>query len=204
MADIILSPVLQVIFDRLASPILRTIEDMFGFEDNLKRLQDSLSMVQAFLEDSEEQQVTRKAVKTWLSRLRDAALETEDLLDHLAARGIKYAVRSSEAADQVRKTLEALETTAMEGLSLNLSDCSGPDLQYDRRETSSFAVGLQVYGREDDSEKNIAHLLSCEATQEGYQTVIPIIGIGKTTLAQLAYNDKRVPRCFDVKIWVFV
>ncbi|XP_024464541.1 disease resistance protein RGA2 [Populus trichocarpa] len=58
-----------------------------------------------------------------------------------------------------------------------------------------------------EERKIVQQLLSCEATQEGYPTVIPktsIGGIGKTSRARLAYNDERVTQHFDVKIWVFV
>lgn len=58
-----------------------------------------------------------------------------------------------------------------------------------------------------EERKIVQQLLSCEATQEGYPTVIPktsIGGIGKTSRARLAYNDERVTPHFDVKIWVFV
>jgi structure-specific endonuclease subunit SLX1 len=58
-----------------------------------------------------------------------------------------------------------------------------------------------------EERKIVQQLLSCEATQEGYPTVIPktsIGGIGKTSRARLAYNDERVTQHFDIKIWVFV
>lgn len=36
--------------------------------------------------------MTRKAVKIWLSKLRDAAYVTEDILEHLTVEGEQYPV----------------------------------------------------------------------------------------------------------------
>ncbi|XP_037491101.1 LOW QUALITY PROTEIN: disease resistance protein RGA2-like [Jatropha curcas] len=161
MEEIVLSPLLQVIYDRVASPVLQRLADMWDLKDNLKRLQQSLLMVQAILEDAEEQQVTRKAVRVWLSMVKSAASDAEDLLNEFTARG-----------------------------SLDV-DHGVPE----------------VHGREKDKEKIVQLLLSRVANLEGYPAVIPIIGIGgigKTTLAQLAYNDEIATQHFDVKTWVFV
>ncbi|XP_059649181.1 putative disease resistance RPP13-like protein 1 [Cornus florida] len=79
--------------------------------------------------------------------------------------------------------------------------------QSQRQQTTSLVDENGVYGRDDDKEKIIDLLLSDEVTSIHEIPVIPIVGmggVGKTTLAQLVYNDDRVHQNFDMKVWVFV
>ncbi|KAK9086493.1 hypothetical protein Syun_028887 [Stephania yunnanensis] len=74
------------------------------------------------------------------------------------------------------------------------------------RVTSSTSVEPQMYGRETDKE-NIVKMLLENINNEHVISVCPIVGIGglgKTTLAQLVYNDDRMQKHFDVKIWICV
>ncbi|XVE95131.1 hypothetical protein REPUB_Repub02eG0070000 [Reevesia pubescens] len=69
------------------------------------------------------------------------------------------------------------------------------------RESGPNVDESEIYGRRDDVEKIVDFLLSHSTNV----SVIPIVGIGetgKTTLAQLVYNDKRLDGFFDLKIWV--
>ncbi|CAK7330337.1 unnamed protein product [Dovyalis caffra] len=109
MADLFLSPALQVIFDRITSPFIEVLGGIWGFEDNLKRRKQSLLMIQAALEDAEEQQVTRKALKAWTcSGMQLIDYHTEDLLEHLTVEGKRYPVGISMNGEKVRKALETL------------------------------------------------------------------------------------------------
>nr|DAD42369.1 TPA_asm: hypothetical protein HUJ06_000599 [Nelumbo nucifera] len=84
----------------------------------------------------------------------------------------------------------------------------------EREQTHSFVCTSNVRGRKEDKEKIINLLLSCddvenEAIEEKVDVVsiIPIVGIrglGKTTLAQLVYNDLSVVNHFNLRIWVCV
>ncbi|KAK9086517.1 hypothetical protein Syun_028911 [Stephania yunnanensis] len=74
------------------------------------------------------------------------------------------------------------------------------------RVTSSTSVEPQTYGRETDKE-NIVKMLLENINNEHVISVCPIVGIGglgKTTLAQLVYNDDRMEKHFDVRIWIYV
>jgi NB-ARC domain/Rx N-terminal domain len=78
------------------------------------------------------------------------------------------------------------------------------------RETSSVLnPETIVFGREKEEEDIIKKLLNPECKVEGTANfaVLPIIGvggIGKTALAQLVYNDPKVEKHFELRMWVCV
>ncbi|XP_034703987.1 putative disease resistance RPP13-like protein 1 [Vitis riparia] len=73
--------------------------------------------------------------------------------------------------------------------------------------TTSLVVESDVYGRETDKAAIVDMLLKHDPSSDDEVSVIPIVGmggIGKTTLAQLAFNDDEVKGRFDLRAWVCV
>ncbi|XP_047338872.1 disease resistance protein RGA2-like [Impatiens glandulifera] len=73
------------------------------------------------------------------------------------------------------------------------------------RETVSFSSS-PVYGRNKEKKQIIDILLNNSVATEQL-SVLPIVGIGglgKTTLAQMVFNDHEVSKHFDPKFWVCV
>ena len=83
MADLVLAPVLQVLFEKLASTLLRKLGNLWNLTDNFEKLQRSLVYVQSILEDAEVKQIIDRDVKTWLSELKRVIYDAEDLLDDI-------------------------------------------------------------------------------------------------------------------------
>ncbi|EXB68039.1 Putative disease resistance protein RGA4 [Morus notabilis] len=74
------------------------------------------------------------------------------------------------------------------------------------RETHSFVRQEEVIGRDEDREEIVKLLLEQGELEENV-SVIPIVGmggLGKTTLAQTAFNEETVQQHFDLKMWVCV
>ncbi|XP_008240993.1 PREDICTED: putative disease resistance protein RGA1 [Prunus mume] len=76
--------------------------------------------------------------------------------------------------------------------------------------THSFVRPSEVIGRDSEKKEIVDLLLQQGDNQSGNNknvSVIPIVGIGglgKTTLAKLLYNDERVVRNFELRMWVYV
>ncbi|XP_040993324.1 putative disease resistance RPP13-like protein 1 [Juglans microcarpa x Juglans regia] len=84
VAGLLLSPFLQLFFERVAS---REFVDFFRIRKLdgrlLKRLEIALLSANAVLEDAEEMQFTKPMVKLWLDELKDAVYDAEDILDEI-------------------------------------------------------------------------------------------------------------------------
>lgn len=73
--------------------------------------------------------------------------------------------------------------------------------------TTSLVDESDVYGREEDKEKLLELLLGAKSSDDIPISVISIVGMGgmgKTTLAQLVYNDVRLQDKFDFRAWACV
>ncbi|KAK9091380.1 hypothetical protein Sjap_024557 [Stephania japonica] len=125
-------------------------------------------------------------------------------------------------AREIERVLERLSVVGEERLKLHLVEgvrsltSDGFDRLGERerrrqqRGTSSFVIEAEIYGRELEKERMIGELLKEEgegedvASNVAVHAIFGMGGIGKTTLAQLVYNDERVQRHFECRMWVCV
>ncbi|KAG6632573.1 putative disease resistance protein At3g14460 [Carya illinoinensis] len=228
VAGLLLSPFLQVLFERVASP---EFVDFFRSRKLdgglLKRLEIVLLSANAVLEDAEEMQFTKPIVKKWLDELKDAVYDAEDILDVIHTEVLRRKLEADQfqtIATKVRKTISTrlnpfvreiepkikdvlviLDDLVKQKDAIGLKEGVGGKSS-ERSSTTSLVKESDIFGRTDDKEAVIKLLLSDNASGNEL-CVIAIVGLGglgKTTLAQLVYQDDRMKRHFDLKAWVCV
>ncbi|KRH65421.1 hypothetical protein GLYMA_03G034800v4 [Glycine max] len=209
-----LSAFLDVLFDRLASP--EFVDLILGKKLSkklLQKLESTLRVVGAVLDDAEKKQITNTNVKHWLNDLKHAVYEADDLLDHVFTKAAtQKKVRNFFSRFSDRKIVSKLEdivVTLESHLklkeSLDLKESAVENLSW-KAPSTSLEDGSHIYGREKDKEA-IIKLLSEDNSDGSEVSVVPIVGmggVGKTTLAQLVYNDENLEEIFDFKAWVCV
>ncbi|MED6146641.1 hypothetical protein PIB30_036431 [Stylosanthes scabra] len=193
-------------------------------ESLLERLDDCLCDVEPVLDDAEMKQFRNERVKKWLVDLQDALYLADDFLDELSTKaaaatatprdtGNSYdwsryvdSIIDDSCVSVIENIVGTLEAVVGRKDKLRLKSAKA-DLSSWRNPSTSLVVSSDIFGRDEDKENIIKLLLDDTCDAESPLTVVPIVGmggIGKTTLAQLVYNDAKVMEKFDTRAWVCV
>ncbi|XP_045819825.1 putative disease resistance RPP13-like protein 1 isoform X2 [Trifolium pratense] len=191
--------------------------------DKLKKELDiKLNSVNLVLEEAEIKQYQNKHVKTWHDELKHAVYEAEQILDEIDTDAMLNKMKAESepvtnfisGITRINEVLKYLQLLTDQKKDLGLED--GPCASKEglvswkpatRSSTTALVDESTIYGRGVQKEQLIKLLL--EGNDSGNQ-VPPIIsifglgGMGKTTLAKLVYNDKKIKEHFDLKAWVYV
>ncbi|XP_065617264.1 putative disease resistance protein RGA3 [Quercus suber] len=229
MADVLLSALMSSMVRNLNARALQEFGVAWGLSTELEKLESTLSTIQAVLQDAEEKQWRSEAIWNWLQKLKDGAYDADDVLDEFATEALRrkverekgaksqvssfFSVRNRlifrmKMAHKLKNVRDRLEAISMERSKFHLREgvISMEVLDIERRQTSSLVNESEIYGRREEKEKIIEVLLNDVSNQDNLAiyAVWGMGGLGKTTLAQLVYNDVRVERHFEMRIWVCV
>ena len=225
MAERVLSVVVDGVIASAMSLASEPVKSVWGFKEELGKLQVSFTKIQALLHDAERRQVNDESVRIWLQELKDVAYEADDVLDEYdyeilrqkvetqnkmkvrsffsSSNPVVFHVKMGKRIKTINQSLDEIKNDVpLLGLreSLNPIPQTGLD-----RGTDSFIDGSEVVGRRDDVLKIVNLLIG--ANNQQVISVIPILGmagLGKTTIAKLVYSHELVKKHFDVKMWVCV
>ncbi|XP_028224819.1 putative disease resistance protein RGA4 [Glycine soja] len=234
MAESFLFSIAESLITKLASHAFQEASRVVGLYDHLRDLKKTLSLVKAVLLDADQKQEHNHELQEWLRQLKSVFYDAEDVLNEFECQTLRKQVLKahgtikdevshffsssnplvfrSKMAQQIKDVSKRLDKVAADRHKFGLRIIDVDTRVVHRRDTSrmthSRVSDSDVIGREHDKEKIIELLMQQNPNDDDKSlSVIPIVGIGglgKTTLAQFVFNDKRIYECFSLKMWVCV
>ncbi|KAL6626391.1 hypothetical protein ACP70R_030117 [Stipagrostis hirtigluma subsp. patula] len=189
------------------------------YRKDLEYMKDTLESIGAVLEDAEKRSIEDAEVRLWLQRLTTASYNISDMFDEFEVKTAKKSalrklkvlnpcltlVSEVGLAGKMKEAREKLEhiSNLHQKFCFVAGSSSYVQPVRDERLTSPMVFEADILGRDEEKEKLIDLLMNTRTSSDFI--VLPIHGIGgigKTTLAQLIYNDT----CFKnyKKAWVYV
>ncbi|CDP19019.1 unnamed protein product [Coffea canephora] len=217
MAELFVPKIIDELGDVVVKQLGEKINLVMGVEKEVANIKRKLETIQNVLHDVERRRLKDKSVGKWLEELEDLTYEMDDVLDEW---NIKIQKPKNEGTQQnarlqatfdialkIKSINEKLELTLKEADQFKFISIGGiPDSQ--RIMTTSIIDESEVCGREFDKDALLDQVLSKSSSQgrKGVQ-VISVVGAGgsgKTTLAQLLFNNDKVKVHFELRNWICV
>ncbi|TYH23582.1 hypothetical protein ES288_A03G025300v1 [Gossypium darwinii] len=226
MAESIAFEIVGKVLEKLGSAAYERISLAWGVREEFEKLKDTLAAIRAVVLDAEQQQARRLELCLWLQRFKDACYDVEDLIDEFEIQELRRQVlkRGSTGrkvrhffsgsnplacrfrmGNKIKKANEMLNEIAANKAKFHLTEKHETNVIHRERETYSFVKTSSVIGR-DEAKQHLVNFLTDPTDGEDIP-VLPIVGIGgigKTTLAQLVFNEESVKSHFELRIWVCV
>ncbi|KAG5222922.1 disease resistance protein [Salix suchowensis] len=216
---------MQETLTRVSSIAAEGIRLAWGLKGELRKLDESLTMIQAVLQEAATRPVTDKPVKLLLEKLQDVAYNAEDVLDDFAYEILRKEQKKGKVRDcfslhnpvafhmsmgqkvkEINGSLDEIQRLATRcglGLTAPQHANGAPEISLDRETESSLERSEVVVGRDGDVCK-ILNLLMGSIDQQ-VLPVVPIVGmagLGKTSIAKKICQLAREKKHFDEIVWV--
>ncbi|KAL6311098.1 hypothetical protein AAG906_029202 [Vitis piasezkii] len=207
MAEQIPFSVVENVLSSLGSSVVQKIGSVYGVRRELTKLEETLGTLKAVLLDAEDHLEKSHAVKDWVKRLKGVVYDVDDLLDDFAT----YRLQRGGLVRQVSHFFSSSNQVAfrfqMSGRVDDIKEALDEIKRYLSnigRETHSSPHSSNLNPRNAEKEGLVKLLVSPDKENVFIVAIVGIGGLGKTTLAQLVYDDERVQKHFEFKKWVCV
>ncbi|XP_074272929.1 putative disease resistance protein RGA1 [Silene latifolia] len=225
MADIGISLAGKLI-EVVGSEAIGEICSIWGYKSELDDLKNTITTIRKVLIDAESKNQVSHEAQDYIRKLNDVVYDADDLFDEFRTlvelkqhnkdgklfekvrdlfsskkNTLSVAYSMSQGVKKIRKKLDDI---ASNHNTFGFSVDSQP-IRERREETCSYVYSDEVVGREYDLNK-VVHMLLDSGTRDrvSFLSIVGVGGLGKTTLAQLVFNDERVRTEFPLRLWTCV
>ncbi|RCV39694.1 hypothetical protein SETIT_8G244000v2 [Setaria italica] len=233
-ASLVVGPLVSLVKEKASNYLLDKYKVMEGMEKQHELLKRKLPAILDVIADAEKQASHRKGVKVWLGVLKTVAYQAIDIFDEFEYEALRRQAKKNghitklgmagvklfpthnrvifriRMASKLQRVVDAIKDLVdeMNDFGFNKLQRQAPALKEGRETDSNIVDPKNIVSRSRHEErKKIVEILVNDQATNGDLKVLPIVGmggLGKTTLAQLIYNDPQVKDHFQLLKWVCV
>ncbi|KAF3451199.1 hypothetical protein FNV43_RR07292 [Rhamnella rubrinervis] len=210
MADALISVLLDPLISITTEFLIQEVKLVKGVKEEVSSLKSTLVAIKDVLEGAEKRQLEDPRVRHWLDQLRDVSYDIDNVLDEWNTEILTSEIQKQKAPASKKKVCFPLPSSCF---------C----LSQPKKVGILHKVAHEIKKRNEtleriDKEKRYYSLETIKVVPNKRRETTSLVdvseflyhpycgdgGIGKTTLAQLAFNDEKVLANFDERIWVCV
>ncbi|RWR84797.1 putative disease resistance protein [Cinnamomum micranthum f. kanehirae] len=211
-----------VFLNKLYEMIEKEAHLLIGASHDVRLLRDSLQWLSLFLEEADAKCLQDKKVHLWVTQLREATFEAEDVMDKFVLQielprrraGFRAFIRNPinrwMALHVIGKAIQNINSR-LENISLNQSklglgnvlDKAESLIPVRKQKRVPRVEEVDVVGIEEEAEV-VSKLLIDGDARRSVVSIVGMGGLGKTTLAKKVSNDINVKMNFRCFAWIYV
>ncbi|URD73881.1 NB-ARC domain [Musa troglodytarum] len=227
----VLNPFISKLLETLFDMAKEKVDWVLGVPGEIQKLQDTLCNIHSVLHDAEQRRIEDKAINYWLTELKNAMYDADDILDECRTaaeksipgepppkrfKGNRFPISAwlsevkfrHEVGVKIKHLNGRLAdiSARMSMLQLHVSTAEPRVVPRVSRITSPVMESDMVGQRLEEDAKALVEQLTKQDPSKNV-VVLAIVGfggIGKTTLAQKLFNDGKIKASFRTTIWVCV
>ncbi|KAI9123273.1 hypothetical protein K1719_006162 [Acacia pycnantha] len=218
--------VVQFVVPELVDLLKEAVSSLYQVREKVGQLISELRLIQSYLQDADRRQDEDERLRNWISEIREAAYDSEDVIEKYALRGAsrrgrvsvlntikRYAGKEcfqdyqlgSEVDEIIRRISNLAGNLRTYGIRPEIGESSSSmqGRQKALRRSYSHIIEEDIIGVEEDVQILKSHLVSPDKSCS-VVAICGMGGLGKTTLAKKIYHDTDVRHEFESFAWAYV